>query len=260
MPSSDSAARRRAVAAVRGTGFTVAVALGAVAIWLIVTSTSQKRIEIGILAGLWGLLLGSYVVFGGRSAQREPGHDVPGELAGELSELRTEVAALRNELVEKVGGQLRLERIETTRLIGSDLEALQHELRRLRRVADGVVDGPETIGIGGTVETVGIGGTVGTAQPGEETVPEVLAEVVAAPEPSVQSRAADPLASMPRLTPFTDFALDPTPSQPPAARGASLPHPGRHATDDDPTAPGRRHRRDDSDNDVLARILEREHH
>ena len=50
-------------------------------------------------------------------------------VAGELAELRAEVAALRNELLEKVGGQLRLERIETTRLIGSDLEALQHEVR-----------------------------------------------------------------------------------------------------------------------------------
>ena len=47
--------------------------------------------------------------------------------------LRDEVAALRAEVVDKLGGQLRLERIETTRLIGSDLEALQHEIRRLAR-------------------------------------------------------------------------------------------------------------------------------
>ena len=45
--------------------------------------------------------------------------------------LRDEVAALRAEVVDKLGGQLRLERIETTRVIGSDLEALQHEIRRL---------------------------------------------------------------------------------------------------------------------------------
>ena len=52
-----------------------------------------------------------------------------------MAGLRSEVTALRNELVEKVGGQLHLERIETTRLIGSDLEALQHEVRQLRRTA-----------------------------------------------------------------------------------------------------------------------------
>jgi len=48
-----------------------------------------------------------------------------------IGALRTEVAALRAEVVDKLGGQLRLERIETTRVIGSDLEALQHEIRRL---------------------------------------------------------------------------------------------------------------------------------
>jgi hypothetical protein len=49
----------------------------------------------------------------------------------QLAPLREEVAALRAEVLDKLGGQLRLERIETTRVIGSDLEALQHEIRRL---------------------------------------------------------------------------------------------------------------------------------
>jgi hypothetical protein len=52
-------------------------------------------------------------------------------LAEQLGSLREEVAALRAEVFDKLGGQLRLERIETTRVIGSDLEALQHEIRRL---------------------------------------------------------------------------------------------------------------------------------
>jgi len=52
-------------------------------------------------------------------------------MAGELRSLREEVAALRAEVVDKLGGQLRLERIETTRVTGSDLEALQNEIRRL---------------------------------------------------------------------------------------------------------------------------------
>jgi hypothetical protein len=177
-PGPSSEPRRRGLAVLRGTGFAAAVILGAVAIWLIVTSTSQKRIEIGVLTGLWGLLLGAYSVFGSRSHHREaapvsssqevdlrPGteveraavvaavaaarrefqaeledllrREVQAGLAQELAGLRAEVTALRNELVEKVGGQLRLERIETTRLIGSDLEALQHELRQLREIGGG---------------------------------------------------------------------------------------------------------------------------
>lgn len=57
--------------------------------------------------------------------------EVEKALSEQLANLRSDVNALRNDLVEKVGGQLRLERIETTRLIGSDLEALQEEVRRL---------------------------------------------------------------------------------------------------------------------------------
>jgi hypothetical protein len=52
-------------------------------------------------------------------------------MASELGSLREEVAALRAEVMDKLGGQLRMERIETTRVIGSDLEALQNEIRRL---------------------------------------------------------------------------------------------------------------------------------
>lgn len=59
--------------------------------------------------------------------------EVAAAVSREMAGLRSEVNALRNEVVEKVGGQIRLERIETTRLIGSDLEALQREVRQLRR-------------------------------------------------------------------------------------------------------------------------------
>ena len=59
--------------------------------------------------------------------------------------LREEVAALRAEVVDKLGGQLRLERIETTRLIGSDLEALQHEIRRLAGSQESIGAGPSQL-------------------------------------------------------------------------------------------------------------------
>jgi hypothetical protein len=55
-------------------------------------------------------------------------------LKREMVALRQEIAGLRAEILEHVGGQLRLERIETTRLIGSDVQALQREVRRLASV------------------------------------------------------------------------------------------------------------------------------
>ena len=64
--------------------------------------------------------------------------EIHASVAGEVATLRGEVAALRNDLLEKVGGQIRLERIETTRLIGSDIEALQQEVQQLKTAHDGL--------------------------------------------------------------------------------------------------------------------------
>jgi hypothetical protein len=152
----------------------LAILLAIFAAWMVVTSHTQRRIEIGILAGLWGALLGAYSMFGSRSHPRaSEGVDVGGELAlrngaavgraddaarlhayeqrledmlrhvngtigDEIGKLRSDVARLRSEILEKVGGQIRLERIETTRLIGSDIEALQHEVQQLKTARDGL--------------------------------------------------------------------------------------------------------------------------
>jgi len=172
MPRSTDGAglrRDRRVAVVRGIGFGIAVALGAVAVWLIVTSSSLKSMRIGALAGFWGLLLGAYSVFGSRhahpaAAEQQSGQqlavrenaaleraeeaaarrqfelrlehmlrrEIQAAVAREVSTVRAELASLRGELLEKVGGQLRLERIETTRVIGSDIEALQREVNQLK--------------------------------------------------------------------------------------------------------------------------------
>ena len=143
----------------------LAVGLGTVAVWLIVTSDNAQRTKIGALAGFWALLIAAYPVLGIRhphqsvsgqeldvrptghldrmedAAQRLEyerrlqmmvRHEIQQALGSELSSLRSEVAALRSEILEKVGGQIRLERIETTRMIGSDIEALQHEVRQLK--------------------------------------------------------------------------------------------------------------------------------
>jgi hypothetical protein len=153
----------------RAATMVVGVGLSAVAIWLIVTADTPKAWRIGALIGLWGLLLSMYSMYGARRHDADvAGVAAGGELmvrgltgidtlsdaaavrayeqrlkemlrseiqqtlGAELASLRSEVAALRSEVVEKVGGQLRLERIETTRVIGSDIEALQHEVQQLK--------------------------------------------------------------------------------------------------------------------------------
>jgi hypothetical protein len=318
------------VAVLRGIGVCLAVALGAVAVWLIVTSTSQKRIEIGVLAGLWGFLIGAYAAFGSRqqvpagasmptmpifdpdapqsgggvldvrprsdlqrkediAARREfqarlekvLRREVQDGLARELSGLRAEVAALRSELVEKVGGQLRLERIETTRLIGSDLEALQQQVRELKFLQEGDSDETETsvTTVRRSIEGVRLAKPppVRQAAPAPAEVLDVVVVDEPEPEPAAQTEAEqpvapgsavgtpsvaagsepagppapqaatddDPFAAMPRLSPFTDF--EPI-TDPPAAIDAG-------ATT---ARGGRRHREDDSEDNVLARILQRE--
>src|SRR6201999_2459716 len=63
----------------------------------------------------------------------------------QLGKLRDDVATLRGDLVDQVGGKIRLERIETTRVIGSDIEALQNEVRQLAgsRLDPGPAKAPE---------------------------------------------------------------------------------------------------------------------
>ncbi|PZS36143.1 MAG: hypothetical protein DLM58_02360 [Pseudonocardiales bacterium] len=146
-------------------GMAAAIGLGAFAVWLIVTAETQKGTRIGALIGCWALLLGAFAVLGtrqpdagpyapGESAARAGGElarvedaaarreyeyrlmemlrrEITATMSAELVTLRADVAALRGELVEKVGGQIRLERIETTRVIGSDIEALHHEVRQM---------------------------------------------------------------------------------------------------------------------------------
>lgn len=177
-PDDDATTRRAgarpAIVVLRAVGFVVALALGGVALWLIVTGgDSARRVQIGVLLGLWGVLLGAYVVFSSRNEHASvtpraedtaPGaalelrrafeleraedaaarrdyearlahmvrREIQSTVSGELSALRADLATLRGELLDNVGGQLRLERIETTRVIGSDIEALQREVDQLK--------------------------------------------------------------------------------------------------------------------------------
>lgn len=165
----------------------VAVALGVVAVWLIVTSDNAQRTKVGALAGFWALLIAAYPALGFRHPNhgsaaagqeldvRAPGHvermddamarmeyerrlqmmvrhEIQTALGSELANLRSEVAALRSEILEKVGGQIRLERIETTRMIGSDIEALQQELRQLKMASR--ADEPTVLEAGDLVQSM----------------------------------------------------------------------------------------------------------
>ncbi len=318
--------------------------LGAVAVWLIVTSgTSPKRLELGILAGLWGALLGAFTLFGARRpvgvhddaeldeardardraerawrereladardardrAERESAQArtaeielrsstkleraaeaeqrrefqtnlqsmlqgemshirdvvsgavteaVSGAVSGEVASLRSEVASLRAELLEKVGGQLRLERIETTRVIGSDLEALQHEVRALKSanmigdtVPADVATARRTVVEPARVrpmsrESAEVEADVQPAvaptqstdeQPAPRPVPDPPGRPTPEPRPAAAEQGptpngAEPFAALPRITPFTAFELDPVETAP-----APSPYSGRRRRTDD---------------------------
>lgn len=121
-------------------------------------------------------------------------------LVEQLGALREEVTALRAEVVDKLGGQLRLERIETTRVIGSDLEALQHEIRRL------AASRTDSVAAAGSV------GSSPTARPGQDAPGDIVdAELVDFPPPAIAlpstSSAGAQFVGLPRLSPLQDDDL-----------------------------------------------------
>jgi hypothetical protein len=284
----------------------VAAALGLAAVCLVVFGTTQKQLQIGVLLGLWGGLIGAFLIFGARRGQVEQSvqlaeaeqrvrelHEAQVQLSelqqaqlaaaeenrvrqeveqrklgevqlsrevaarreadlhleltlrreiermmnDQIGRLREEVAALRAEVVDKLGGQLRLERIETTRLIGSDLEALQHEIRRL--ASQESVGGPaHSIGSAPPQLTSGRYVPVGRAdwndshevvesQPvagwSEPTVvrAEPAPSVRAEPAPSVRAEPAPSVRAEPARDPSTPAAESrPAESRPAESRPA----------------------------------------
>ncbi|MEO7261450.1 MAG: DUF6779 domain-containing protein [Jatrophihabitantaceae bacterium] len=129
----------------------------------------------------------------------------------QLGSLREEVAALRAEVVDKLGGQVRLERIETTRVIGSDLEALQHEIRRL---ASGRADSFAAPARAVPASPAGWGVPTSPAErTGQERPSDIVeAELVEFPPPVTALPPASPptaaglpgFPSLPRLSPLQD--------------------------------------------------------
>jgi hypothetical protein len=320
----------------RGIGFACALALGVAGVWLIATGSSVKTLRIGALTGFWGLLIGALSVFGTRHAHpapveqapQQPGHElevrrdaelvraeeaaarrhfearlehmlrheIQAAMNREVASLRSEVTALRTELLEKVGGQLRLERIETTRVIGSDIEALQREVDQLKSTREQarpqmppqlahsrVVDltPPPAAAPAPAPQPAAPQQPVAAAAEQQPVQPQPVAQQPVRQQPAeqppvqpqpvaqqpVQAQAVDQqpaepvllhddFAGLPRLRPFTDFELDPI-------------EPGddysgrRRAGESTPRRArhgsdvGRRREGEDG-HDVLARILQRE--
>ncbi len=97
-------------------------------------------------------------------------------LAEDVAALREEVGRMRGDMIDRLDGELRMERIETTRLIGGSLRALQDEARRLgigmpvppELAADYP---PEPVGSGSGHGSGEYGFPGGPADPGAPNVP-----------------------------------------------------------------------------------------
>ncbi|MDQ1692085.1 MAG: hypothetical protein QOD87_2193 [Pseudonocardiales bacterium] len=309
----------------RITAICVAVALGAVAVYLVAFSTTAKQSSIGILLGAWAVFLAAPVIFGGRRAQlhaaqlrdaqahatslheaqlqisqlqeaqlqatrevhasqelelrrfgevqlarevaarREADFRLERALRGEiervlteqLGSLREEVASLRAEVVDKLGGQLRLERIETTRVIASDLEALQNEIRRLggsqESLAAPAHHFSQTTQTSHSASIPHVAGpSAGGPQRAPSPAPAEAAASAAAGHPTMPLPAADddivdaevidiaedarqpaqhPEPEMPSAAPPAPSAVPPTPPTPPAPPAAVVPPPERPPAD-----------------------------
>jgi hypothetical protein len=126
-------------------------------------------------------------------------------LAEDVAALRDEVGRMRGEMMDRLDGELRMERIETTRLVGGSLRALQDEARRL--------------GIDVPVPAELTGGSIF-----DEPVP------AAGPAPSYEYGGSSAAA----YSPYPSYA-DPPPYAPPAPE---RPYPPQYSPAYAPPAPG----------------------
>ncbi len=210
-------------------GILLVLGLGAIAVALVVLGDSQKQLRIGVLLGIWAAVVAYFLpprreeepqaVSTGLDASRPVYNDVGIRTAPDprreyreyqaqlertfrremeqalnehVAQLRGEVALLRNDLVEKVDGQLRLERTETTRALGSDIEALQREIRRLAVSREFLTPGPT---LTATRETVTVAAAPGDASmAGQSRVPRVVSSPPSAPPPAMPALEVPPLA------------------------------------------------------------------
>ena len=236
--------RSRARTLLRWLGILLVLGLGAMAVALVVLGDSQKQLRIGVLLGIWAAVV-AYFLPSRREEQPQAvatGHDpsrvyndvgirtapdprrefreyqaqlertfrrdMDQALSEHLARLRGEVALLRNDLVEQVNGQLRLERTETTRALGSDIEGLQQEIRRLAASREYLTPVPT---LTATRETVTVAAAPGDASgAGQRSVPRVVSSPPAAPLPVMPALEMPPLAPPPvSLPPIGSIPVPP---------------------------------------------------
>lgn len=142
MPTPAPHSRSRS-AILRSIGFGAAVVLGAIGIWLIVTGAdSPRRIEIGVLTGLWGLLLGAFCAFGSRRAASRDDHHVDGparaaesDAGAAVSEERFELAVRKSRDIERAeqAAERRAFEAHLQELLRAEIgAAVSHEVAQLR--------------------------------------------------------------------------------------------------------------------------------
>ena len=171
MPQGARSEEKGAGRGLRTTLLALGVALAAVSTAALVVTENPQMLRLAVLGALWAFVLAAIAVprrsprgagYGndgspgaGReielrrtyeielerevAARREYELQLEVHLRRELDTglmegveaLREEVAHLRGELIDRLNGELRMERIETTRLIGGSLRALQDQARAL---------------------------------------------------------------------------------------------------------------------------------
>jgi hypothetical protein len=193
-------------------------------------------------------------------------------LAEDVAALRDEISRMRGEMIDRLDGELQMERIETTRLIGGSLRALREEARRLGiglpvppELAADYPPAPVRSGPGGRAEEPGpaggppdLGGPNGVGGPG------------VGGEPAPPPRAAGAGRGQPPNQPYAaSLAAGAGPGQPPnqpyppslaAGAGPAQPAPPvPRAPAVGEAVPGRRRRAraDGENNEVLSRLLGR---
>ena len=162
-------------------------------------------------------------------------------LAEDVAALRDEVGRLHGEMIDRLDGELQMERIQTTRLIGNSLRTLRDEARRV-----GIgLPGPPELAADHPADPTNRGsgngsGEYGPSGPLPQSSPTLQSGPLSQSGPTPQSGVP------PQSGPAAQPGPVPQPARPaPRAAGDSLPR--------------RRHRsRDDGeDNEVMSRLLGR---
>jgi hypothetical protein len=189
-------------------------------------------------------------------------------LAEDVAALREEVGRMRGDMIDRLDGELRMERIETTRLIGGSLRALQDEARRLgigmpvppELAADYP---PDPLGYGPAGGAGDYAGSGGPPEFGAPNSPPAYPPPGGFADPPAPAYGGGP--AYPSYRPYA--APEPGPPAPPPAApvppGPSGPPPGgppvprTPATGESVPPRRRRAREDGEDNEVMSRLLGR---